>query len=168
MYEHNPFVIEASLTNPYLSKFKDDLADMNPSDGMLVMVVCCAFLHKRLSPRKNINLSDQQQNDNSGFNNVIYAMVKTCERGTVVRGEKYLNAFLTYMRSVSSPKLADLQGKLPQGQVRSGHFQILFHQKHKLKNPEEDEVKAKDLFKRWMMCGWCLALRISTILPSPR
>ncbi len=140
------------MTNPYLSKFKDDLSDMNPSEGMLKMVVCCAFLHKQLSPRKNINLSDQQPAGNSGFNNVIYAIVEPYEGGTVERGEKYLCAFLEYMKTGSTLKLADLQGKLLQGQNRLGNFQILFNQKHKLNNPVEDKTKAKELFKSWM-CG---------------
>jgi hypothetical protein len=95
-----------------------------------------------------------QPSGNTEFNKVIYAMVETCGGGTVARGEKYLNAVLTYMKTVSPPKLSDLQGKLPQGHSPSGHFQILFHHKHKLKNQEEDDVtRAKDLFKRWMMIG---------------
>jgi hypothetical protein len=151
LYEHNKFVIEVSLTNQYLVKFKDDLSQMDPPREMLRIVVCCAFLHKRLSPRKNINLCDIRPEGNAQFNIVIYAIVKDYKEGTVVRGGNYLEGFLNYWKNANDPKLADLHGRLPKNK-NPGSFNILFHEKHQLRNQDEDADTAKTLFERWM-CG---------------
>ena len=150
LYKHNKFVIEVSLTNQYLDKFKDDLSMMDPPSDVLKIVVCCAFLHKRLSPRKNINLYNLKPDDNAGFNKVIYAIIQHCEGGTVVRGSKYLEAYWNYWENANEPKLSDLQGKLPEIK-KPGNFNILFHVKHQLIN-QNNKNDATTMFKNWM-CG---------------